>query len=171
MNCALAGLVSALAANQPIANVPIPGFTAVKHIRKFTETHFGIMAAGGVTVFIQDRDTSPIVMRNWITTDITNVNTRECSIVQMADFYAKFLRNNMQAIAGRFNITEDFIDNMVRPGINGVNRELMAGGFIGPKTQIISIEQSTINKDQLLVIEELELFAPANRITITVRII
>ncbi len=171
LNCAIAGLVSALAANQPIANVPIPGFTSVKHIRKFTETHFGIMAAGGVTVFIQDRDTSPIVMRNWITTDITNVNTRECSIVQMADFYAKFLRNNMQAIAGRFNITEDFIDNMVRPGINGVNRELQAGGFIGPKTQIISIEQSTINKDQLLVIEELELFAPANRITITVRII
>jgi len=171
LNCALAGLVSALAPNQPIANVPIPGFTGIRHIRKFTETHFGIMAAGGVTVFIQDRDTSPVVMRNWITTDVTNVNTRECSIVQMADFYAKHLRNNLQAIAGRFNINEDFIDNMVRPGINGVNRELQAGGFVGPKTQIISIEQSTINKDQLLVVEELELFAPANRITITVRII
>lgn len=171
MNAAIAGLVSALPANQPIANVPIPGFTKVKHIRKFTETHFGIMAAGGISVFIQDRDTSPITLRNWITTDVTNVNTRECSIVNMADFYSKFLRNNLQAIAGRFNITEDFIDNMLRPGINGVNRELITAGLIGPKTQIISIEQSQVEKDRLFVLEELELFAPANRITITVRII
>lgn len=171
LNCAVAGLVSALAPNQPIANVPVPGFTTVKHIRKFTETHFGMMAAGGVSVYIQDRDTSPIVMRNWITTDTLNVNTRECSIVNMVDFYAKFLRNNIKAIAGRFNITEDFIDNMLRPGINGVNRELITAGFIGPKTQIISIEQSTVEKDQLFVLEEVEFFAPANRIVITVRVI
>jgi hypothetical protein len=171
MNAAIAGLVSSLAPNQPIANVPIPGFTSVKHIRKFTETHFGIMAGGGISVFIQDRVTSPITLRNWITTDVLNVNTRECSIVNMADFYAKFLRNNISAIAGRFNITEDFIDNMLRPGINGVNRELITAGFIGSKTQIISIEQSKVEKDRLFVLEELELFAPANRITITVRII
>jgi hypothetical protein len=171
MNAAIAGLVSSLAPNQPIANVPIPGFTAVKHIRKFTETHFGVMAGGGISVFIQDRVTSPITLRNWITTDVLNVNTRECSIVNMADFYAKFLRNNISAIAGRFNITTDFIDNMLRPGINGVNRELITAGFIGSKTQIISIEQSTVEKDRLFVLEELELFAPANRITITVRIL
>lgn len=171
MNAAIAGLVSALPANQPIANVPIPGFTKIKHIRKFSETSFGIMAGGGISVFTQDRDTSPITLRNWITTDVTNVNTRECSIVQMADFYAKFLRNNLSAIAGRFNITEDFIDNMLRPGINGVNQELITAGLIGPKTQIISIEQSQVEKDRLFVLEELELFAPANRITITVRIL
>lgn len=171
LNCAVAGLVSALAPNQPIANVPVPGFTAIRHIRKFTETHFGIMAAGGISSYIQDRDTSPIVLRNWITTDLTNVNTREGSIVNMVDYYAKFLRTNISAIAGRFNITEDFIDNMLRPGINGVNRELITAGFIGPKTQIISIEQSTTQKDHLFVIEEVEFFAPANRIVITVRVI
>lgn len=170
-NCALAGLVSALPPNQPIANIPLPGFTAVKHIRKFTETHFGIMAAGGVSVIIQDRDTSPIVLRNWMTTDMMNVNTRECSIVQMADYYSKYLRRNVASIAGRFNITEDFIDNMLRPAINGVNREMIAGGFAGTGTQILSIEQSTVQKDQIFVVEELELFAPANKITITVRII
>jgi hypothetical protein len=170
-NCALAGLVSALPPNQPIANIPIPGFTAVKHLRKFTETHFGIMAAGGVSVIIQDRDTSPIVLRNWMTTDMMNVNTRECSIVQMADYYSKYLRRNVSSIAGRFNITEDYIDNMLRPAINGVNREMITAGFAGTGTQIISIEQSTVQKDQIFVVEELELFAPANKIIITVRII
>jgi len=170
-NCALGGLVSALPPNQPIANIPIPGFTAVKHIRQFTETHFGIMAAGGISCLIQDRDTSPIVLRNWITTDTTNVNTRECSIVQMADYYSKYLRRNVASIAGRFNITEEFIDNMLRPAINGVNREMIAAGFAGTGTQILSIERSTVQKDQIFVLEELELFAPANVITITVRII
>ena len=171
LNAALAGLFSAVPANQPIANVPIPGFTRINHLRKFSEIHFGIMAAGGISVFIQDRDTSPIILRNSITTDTTNVNTRENSIVQMADFYAKFLRRNVEAIAGRFNITRDFIDNMLRPGINGVNRELETAGLIGPRTSILSIEQSTVTKDQLFVLIELELFAPANRITITVRIL
>jgi hypothetical protein len=171
LNAAIAGLVSAVPANQPLANTPIPGFTAINHIRNFSETHFGIMAASGISSFIQDRDTSPIVLRNWITTDVTNVNTRECSIVQMADFYAKFLRRNTEAIAGRFNITPEFIDNMLRPGINGVNRELISAGLIGTATEIVEIEQSTVQKDQLFVLIDLELFAPANRITITVRIL
>lgn len=171
LNCAIAGLVSALSPNQPIANVPIPGFTGIKHVRKFAEIHFGIMAAAGISVFIQDRVTSPVVMRNWITTDITNVNTRECSIVDMVDYYSKFLRTNVQSIAGRFNITDDFIDNMLRPAINGVNREMITAGFIGQRSQIVSIEQSTVNKDQLFVIEEIEFFAPANKISITVRVL
>lgn len=171
LNCAVAGLVSALAPNQPLANTPIPGFTKLNHIRRFTDTHFGIMAKSGVSCFIQDRDTSPVVLRNWMTTDMTNVNTRESSIVQMVDFYAKFLRTNLQAIGGRFNITDDFIDNMLRPGINGANRELITAGFIGQKTQIVSIEKSTLEKDRIFVTVELEVFAPANRITITVRVI
>lgn len=171
LNCALGGMISAVAPNQPLANAVIPGFTAIKHLRRFTDTHFGIMAANGISVFLQNRDTSPIVLRNWISADPTNVNTRERSIANMADFYAKFVRRNVQAIAGRFNITEDFIDNMLRPGINGANRELITAGFVGQKTQIISIEQSTVAKDQLFVLVELELFAPANKITITVRIL
>lgn len=170
-NCAVAGLVSALAPNQPIANIPIPGFLGVKHVRKFSETHFGLMAAYGISVFIQDRPTSPVVMRNWITTDVTNVNTRECSIVNMVDYYSKFLRTNVKQIAGRFNITDAFIDDMLRPAINGVNREMMTAGFIGQSSQIVSIQQSTVNKDQLHVIEEIEFFAPANKITITVRVL
>jgi hypothetical protein len=171
MNCSIGGLVSTLAPNQPIANVPIPGFLGVRHIRKFSESQFGLMAAYGITVFIQDRDTSPVVMRNWITTDTLNVNTRECSIVQMVDYYSKFLRTNVKSIAGRFNITKSFIDNMLRPSINGVNHEMLTAGFIGPRSQIISIEQSTVNKDQLFVLEEIEFFAPANKITITVRVL
>lgn len=171
LNAALAGLVSTLAPNQPIANIPVPGFQAIKHLRRFTEEHFGIMAAKGVSVFIQDRDTAPVVLRNWLTTDVTNVNTRENSIVQMADYYAKFLRNNVQSIAGKFNITESFIDDMLRPAINGVIREMITAGFAGTRTKIVSIEQSTVQKDQVLVVQDLELFAPANRITITVRIL
>jgi hypothetical protein len=171
MNCSIAGLSATLAPNQPIANVPIPGFLGVKHIRKFNEQHFGLMAAYGITVYIQDRDTSPVVMRNWITTDTLNVNTRECSIVQMVDYYSKFLRTNVKSIAGRFNITKSFIDNMLRPSINGVNQEMLTAGFIGPRSQIVSIEQSTVNKDQIFVLEEIEFFAPANRITITVRVL
>jgi hypothetical protein len=171
MNCSIAGLVSTLAPNQPIANVPIPGFLGVKHIRKFSDSHFGLMAAFGITVYIQDRDTSPVVMRNWITTDTLNVNTRECSIAQMVDYYSKFLRSNVRSIAGRFNITRGFIDNMLRPSINGVNREMITAGFIGQRSQIISIEQSTVNKDQLFVLEEIEFFAPANKISITVRVL
>jgi hypothetical protein len=170
-NCSIAGLVSSLAPNQPIANVPIPGFLGVKHIRKFSESHFGLMAAYGITVYIQDRDTSPVIMRNWITTDTLNVNTRECSIVDMVDYYSKFLRTNVKSIAGRFNITKDFIDNMLRPSINGVNREMITAGFIGQRSQIVSIEQSTVNKDQLFVLEEIEFFAPANKISITVRVL
>lgn len=171
MNCSIAGLVSTLAPNQPIANVPIPGFLGIKHIRKFSEQHLGLMAAYGITVFIQDRDTSPVVMRNWITTDTLNVNTRECSIVDMVDYYSKFLRTNVKSIAGRFNITKSYIDNMLRPSINGVNQEMLTAGFIGPRSQIISIEQSTVNKDQIFVLEEIEFFAPANKITITVRVL
>ncbi len=171
LNASIAGMISAVAPNQPLANSVIPGFLGITHLRKFSDTHFGVMAAGGISVILQDRDTSPIIMRNWISTDLLNVNTRERSIVNMADYYAKFLRTNIQNIAGRFNITEDFIDNMLRPGINGVNREMITAGFIGQNSQIISIEQSTVNKDQLFVLEEIELFAPANRITITVRIL
>lgn len=171
MNAAIAGLVSTLPANQPIANMPIPGYVRVNHIRKFSETDFGVMAAGGISCFIQDRSTSPIVLRNWITCDSTNVNTRECSIVQAVDFFSIYLRNNVKAIAGKFNITPDFLDNMLRPAINGVVRELITAGIIGTGSNIISIQQSTLKKDQVFVVMQVQFFAPANVITITVQVL
>ncbi len=170
-NCAIAGLFSAVAPNAPIANVPIPGFLGVKHIRKFSEQQFGFMAASGISVLIQDRPDSPVVLRNSISTDMTNVNTREDSIVNCVDYFAKFLRTNVKSIAGRFNITDEFIDNMLRPAINGVIREMITAGFMGTSSTITSIEQSTVNKDQLFVLIDGAFFAPANKITITVRVL
>lgn len=170
-NCAIAGLFSAVAPNAPIANVPIPGFLGVKHIRRFSEEQFGFMAASGISVLIQDRPDSPVVLRNSISTDMTNVNTREDSIVNCVDYFAKFLRTNVKAIAGRFNITDEFIDNMLRPAINGVIREMITAGFMGTTSTIVSIEQSTVNKDQLFVLIDGAFFAPANKITITVRVL
>jgi len=171
LNCAIAGLVSALPPNQPLANTPIPGFLSVGYIASFTDANFGLMAASGISVFMQDKTTSPVVMRNWLTTDMTSVDTRECSIVDMVDYYSKFLRTNVKAIAGKFNITPDFIDNMLRPAINGVNKQMITAGFIGTNSNIVSIEQSTVNKDQLFVLEEISFFAPANVIQITVRVL
>lgn len=174
INAIFAGLVSGVEANRPLANTPLGGIRRVVHLRDFSDNDFGVMAAGGVMPYIQDRPTSPVVSRNSITTDLTNVNTREMSIVHAVDFYAKSLRNNVGPLAGRFNITDEFIDNMLVPAINGNNRDLINAQLIGPGTVIVSVEKGQDvggAKDQLFVIIDAEFFAPANRITITVRVL
>lgn len=165
--CALAGMTSGLSPSQGFTNLPVPG--AVELIGSndvMSELDLNILAGGGVFILVQDVVNGPITVRHQLTTAVGDIKTREHSIISAIDYSAKTFRDNLKHLVGRFNNTQTFIDQQLRPAAAGVLQDLKEEVVVGLGTRIISIERVSGKLDEVEIAIEYEALVPVNKIIV-----
>lgn len=162
----VAGMIGKQPPQQSFTNFPMTGFTRVIGTNGFlTERQLDVVAAGGNYIIVQDEESSPLISRMALTTDMTSIETRTDSITKVVDFCAKFLRRGLKNFIGRFNITQGFLDSLghVIQGLLGFLSE--SGVLIG--SHLNNIVQDEDAPDTVLVDITLDVPFPCNYIRLT----
>lgn len=165
---AVAGLISGSSPAQGFTNFPFAGFVGLKNSNFFfSEFQMDVIAAGGVFLFIQDSQGAPVKPRHQLTTDVTSIEKRELSINKADDYVAKFIRAQVRGLIGINNITDIFMNNILKPQTNGIIENLVGERIIGRNTQILRMEQSASKPDTIEVDIRIEHLYPANTLDYT----
>jgi hypothetical protein len=168
---AYAGLRSELSPSQPMSQGPISGFTRVIGSNElFSPDQLRTIQSGGVTILTQRILGAPIIIRRQLTTDISSEKVAEQTGTVVPDFMTYFLQEGLQPIVGRHVITNEFLENQLRPGINSLIRDAVEERVIGDRTLIVSLGRSETTLTSVEVTVDLEVLDPVNFIDITLRI-
>jgi hypothetical protein len=168
---AVAGLSAGSNPAQGFTNFPFAGFVGLKHSNfYFNETQMQAIDAGGVFMFVQDTLGAPVTPRHQLTSDMTSIKTQEFSILKATDFVAKFIRTNIRKLIGINNVTQDFIDNVLKPQSQALIKSLVDDRIIGKNTKITNIAQDPVFKDTINVDISQDTLFPVNFINYTIAI-
>ena len=168
--CAVrAGMIAGLPPQQPLTNYPMVGVKAVAGTNSyFSEKQLKIISAGGNDVISQTVLNGPVFSRQQLTTDMSSIESRECSINRVVDYTSKTLRQAIRNYIGRFNITQGFVETIsqVAQGIIEylIGRGVLAGG------QLDELIQDASSPDGLAGEFSIDPPMPCNKIRLTLNI-
>lgn len=163
---ALVGRRSAVAPAQPLTQEPIFGFLGVEYDGAFSEAHFAVMRGGGTWV-LEQQASGPVVSQHQLTTDRTSLQTSEDSIRTAIDYVAKKFRTRFKTIAGRFNLTQNFITQHAWPLANGVLAECIQEGVLDTDAAVTYVGRNEQFPDHLTVNVDCPSLKPVNYPDIT----
>jgi hypothetical protein len=83
------------------------------------------------------------------------------------DFTAKYLRNRIRGLIGINNITDNFLNNILRPQVNGIIEDLVEDRIVGRGTRITRLVQDENQPDTVKVDIQMDVLFPANYIDFT----
>lgn len=173
LSAASAGLKSGQKPQQPLTNLAVAGFTKLYNSDSyFNESQLRILDAGGVMVHQQPVEDGPIVVRRQRTTDTTDLRKTELSIVNILDFVAKYMRQELDPYTGKYNITPEYLE-MLRVVINGLTARLKETTEVGPviiEGTLISIEQNAVELDTVDIVYQIEAPVPANYLRVRLQV-
>ncbi|HUW13826.1 MAG TPA: hypothetical protein VM537_29150, partial [Anaerolineae bacterium] len=173
LSAASAGLKSGQKPQQPLTNLAVAGFTRVFNSDNyFNEDQLKLLDAGGIMVHEQPVTDGPIVVRRQRTTDTTDIKKTELSIVNIVDFVAKFLRQELDPYTGKYNITPQYLE-MLKVVINGLTARLKETTTVGPviiEGTLISIEQNAVETDTVDIVYQIEAPVPANFLRVRLQV-
>lgn len=110
LNCALAGLASAVLPQQGLTNVQITGFSATPRSNRFNKLQLDNMAKSGVWIVTQNRD-GEIYNRHALTTgDYEDINQREEMITRNVDSISYRVKDYFAPWIGVTNVTPSMRD-------------------------------------------------------------
>jgi len=162
---ALAGLCASTAPQQSFTGLTLAGIESVSGSWDLlSASDMDTAAGGGVWWLIQQDSYSAVETRHQLTTDVTSLQTREASITHVLDYITKRLRVSMQGLAGKFNLTRNFLDYvsiLVSSVIGGMT------GTIVSKITITNIYIDSQQPDTLYVDISVTPYYPANQINVT----
>lgn len=173
--CGLAGLRSGVAVHQGLTNVEIAGFDEVTRTTEFfTGVQLDDMAENGVWIVTEDV-TGIVYTRHQLTTDPTDINTREDSMTSNMDALSyRFLRFLRDArYIGRRNITPALISQL-RADIEGEVQAIMfetQNTTLGPQIldgNLVQIERHPTLRDHIVARLEVDLPEPFNNLDLTI---
>ena len=167
----IAGQTSGVVPQQGLTNVQVVGFSAVSRLTgELTEADLDRMAEAGTWLVVQ-LDDGQIVTRHALTTDMTDLNTREEMITRNVDSISYTLLGVMRRYSGRYNVVEQTLAQ-VEADTQAVINELAATtgtGTLGPQLvdgTITRLEQSSLFKDRVVAAIDLDLPYPMNNLQI-----
>jgi hypothetical protein len=159
--------------HQGLTNVTIAGFDDVSRTTKFMRgAQLDAMAANGVWVVTQD-NTGTIFTRHQLTTDTTDLNSREDSMVANMDSlsytFLTFFRNNRYI--GRSNITDRLVAQLGRDFGSLVTKLIddTAQTTIGPQleaAQLTTLQRDPVDRSAINATVEVVMPAPFNNFNI-----
>lgn len=162
---AYAGLEASLPVQQSKTRAKITIFNELKGL-KMTRSQKNALAEKGVMILEQPFGPgTDIIIRHQLTTDMTNAQTRENSLLGITDYCSKYLRTSVEQYIGKYNITPDTISR-VKGSLSSALSQLTNDGVIISGV-IKSIAQDVNNPDSLLVEVEILPPYPCNYIKIT----
>lgn len=163
MNCALAGVMAAKLASQPLTEAVLPGFKAANgSADRYGETQLKIISAGGLWVFYTESDI--VKTRQQLTTDMSSIEKQESSITEALDYSDKTMRISVKAFIGRVNLTQNVQDS-VSTVAAGVGSYLVRSGIL-KSFALASIKQMEDRPDGLEIEADVGVLYPLNKIRI-----
>ena len=164
---ALTGQLAAKRPEKPLSHETLPGFTRVYGSSEyFGKAQLKILSGGGLWVFEQESATAPIRTRHQLTSDMTNVKTREFNITTQVDFTAKYLRRAVRNLTGRNTITGTVLDQ-VSVALEGARDYLINTVKVHNSLTIGELIQDETNLDTLTLEVEVGVKYPFNYLKIT----
>jgi len=171
---ALAGIVGSVVPQQGLTNVEILGFDNVDDVvDRFSRTNLDAMANLGVWIVTQDIGTSQLHTRMQLSTLVTDLNTRELSLVKNIDSVSYYFLGKLKPYIGRANVTPTSIE-VIRTQLEGGISYLRSAGFnplIGGQvlegTKVTKLQQHATLKDRIECIIEVVPPYPLNNIELT----
>ena len=165
LGAALAGKVAAKSPEAPLTNSGVAGFYGVYRSNEiFRQADLDIIAEGGTWIF-ETLGPNAVVTRHQMSTAATTVQTRELSITTQIDYAAKFLRDLVAPLIGKFNISPAFLTS-VTAALNGGAIKLVEQGFLGD-LKVLAVYQDENNPDTVLADFDLLPLYPLNYFKIT----
>jgi len=163
MNCALAGVMEAKLASDPLTESTLPGFKAANGSGdRFGETQLKIISAGGLWVFYTEGET--VKTRQQLTTDMSSIEKMESSITEALDYADKAMRLAVKIFIGRTNLTQNVQDS-VTTVVTGVGAFLVRSGIL-KSFEIASIKQIEGRPDGLEIEADVGVLYPLNKLRI-----
>jgi hypothetical protein len=163
---AIAGKKASMGVQNSLTRTQIAGFIELKGI-KMLRTQMNLLAEKGVMILEQKSGVgSPFTIRHQLTTDMTDVQTREDSIGCVRDYVSKYMRTGMQTYIGKYNITQEVISRM-KGTANTLIDTLKSSGII-TEGNIVSLRQDTNNPDTIIMEIAIKPPYPCNYIYITI---
>ena len=160
------GQISAYDPSQPFTNISIPSISLIKYSNDvFSETQLNTIAEGGNYIFVQSTDSSPIICRHQLSTDMSSVERRELSITKTLDFCSKFLTNTLSPYIGKYNITPRTM-KILAMTFSALSTYLVREGHVN-ECKLEKLEQDEIQKDSIIVTVRVGVMYPINYIRIT----
>lgn len=125
------------------------------------------LAEKGVMIFEQPSGSGTnIICRHQLTTDMSNAETRENSVLACKDYTTKYLRNILNTYIGKYNITPDLITK-VTGSVNVAFTDLNAQGWI-LEGSIETLAQDKNDPDTLVMTVKIAVPYPCNYIKLTI---
>lgn len=166
MNCAVAGMRSARAPQQPLTNEAIAGFTrCIGSQDRYSERQLRILSGGGLWVYQQNNGTGPVLIRHQLTSDMSTIEKREDNIRTATDFAAKFFRGVLVNFIGRVVLTTQIAD-AVNTVLSGATALLVKNGVF-LKCEIVAFRINADNPTKLDIDVQAKAPYPLNDIDIT----
>lgn len=170
INAAIAGLKASKLPQTPLTEASISGLKAVSGSQdRYSEPQLKIMSAGGLWIMYQESDAGAVLVRQQLTTDMTSAATREDSITQAIDFAAKLFRRSIRNFIGRYNITLSVVESVtfvVEALVRFLTKPGNGSSGVLKEINVLSIQQSTENPDEIEMDAEITPYYPFNKMKI-----
>ena len=168
---ALAGLTSGVVPHQGLTNLQVSGFDDASRSKDlFNGDQLNTMANSGVWVITQD-DEGNIITRHALTTDSTDLNSREEMVVRNVDSMSYLFLNRLSPFIGRTNVTPSALD-MINVEVTAAIDFLKANGYtdtLGGQLidgEITQLRQHALLKDRVVIVVNLEIPYPMNNVEV-----
>lgn len=173
--CGTAGMVAGFPVQQGFTNIGIAGITDLRKSNYyFTKANLNTIAEGGNFIYVQDTQGGTPYCRHELTTDVSVLEYRELLLVKDIDYLSYHYYDKLKPFIGTWNITDSSI-NSIRQTLIAAS-ELMKSKKL-PKIgaplvsyTIDKLEQSSTNKDTLVVVLSIVPIYPLNYVQLTLAI-
>lgn len=170
---AIAGMIGAVVPQQGLTNITISGFDNAENVLDvFSRTQLDRLASAGTWIVTQDQDTGSVFTRHQLSTDPTDLNTRELSATKNVDSVSYVFQNRLRRYIGRANVTDSALQ-VIRTDVNGTIsflqsiRDPLLGGQLGPDSAIAEFRRHTVLRDRIVIVLLGDFPAPLNNIELT----
>lgn len=112
--CALAGLETSLPLHRSLTKQTIVGFKTVTDVMPLLRTQKNILASKGIILLEQTGGNNNLLttVRHALTTNMESVQSRENSIISIADYTGKMVRAALAQYIGKENVTTEVLTRM-----------------------------------------------------------
>tara|TARA_B100000214_G_scaffold375560_1_gene362692 strand:+ start:7682 stop:11431 length:3750 start_codon:yes stop_codon:yes gene_type:complete len=160
---AIVGAVSFIEPQEPFTRLPFVGFNDVRG-PSLERSHLDIISAGNAHIEVDVAGQLP-TLRIQSTTDPSVIESREFSVTKAVDSFAKLVRAQLKSRIGKFNITQQYIDDLTIL-VDSMCTTATQNGLFRSAT-VSKLEQDRTQPDTILVEIQLEVLYPANYIKLT----
>lgn len=167
---AVAGQASGVVPQQGHTNLELAGFDDVSRTTEFlTQPQLNELASAGVYIITQDPRSGKVYTRHELSTNMTDVNTRELMVTKNVDAMSYVYLRTLEPFIGISNVTPTMRDRLDTE-IQATTTYLKTNGFL-PRLgsqlidgRIVQLERHPVLRDRIVAVLELEIPYPLNNI-------